>query len=82
MDIVSLITPENITLAVASIVSIVGGTKWALVKKELHNVRVLFDVVDDAATDNTVTEPEFQAALTAARAVVSPNSTNTAPKTT
>ena len=47
-----------------------GLVALALVRKKLHELRVLFDAADDAVQDDKVTEAEFQSIWKALRALI------------
>ena len=69
---VSIDIPQIIN-TILVLFGIVGGSSlvWVTrIKKDLHSVRDIFDKLDDAATNNAITEDQFQAILTDARNIV------------
>lgn len=57
----------NVVLQTVIAVSASAAAVITYGKLKLHQLRLLFDSVDDAATDNKVTEAEFQDVLSKAR---------------
>jgi len=61
-----------IEIDIPQVLAFVGGAvaAYLIVKRKLHDLRLLIDAADDAATDDTVTEAEFQAIWAAVKALI------------
>lgn len=73
----------NTILVLAGILGGTGSALWVKGKKDLHALRDIFDKIDDAATNNNVTEDQFQSVIADARTIIHgdtlpPNPTSTA----
>lgn len=61
----------QIATPIISIAGIVATAKWIISKEKLRAFRQLIDSVDDAVTDDKISESEFQAIWNSFRKVIS-----------